>query len=102
MAQEIHVNDIGTVFRATILNESGVVVDLSSATLMQFTFKNNKISSFDRTCSFTTDGSDGKIEYTTVDGDLSVEGQWDMQANFTIPTGSWHTDLHPFQVVGNL
>ena len=38
MASEIHVNDVGTRFKFTV-KDSGVVVDLSSASLLQINFR---------------------------------------------------------------
>ena len=51
---------------------------------------------------FYTDGSDGKVEYTTVANDLSDVGRWWLQGYFELPTGKWHTSWYSFQVRENL
>jgi hypothetical protein len=78
-----HVNDIGTTFVVTIndLTSSG-----GSAVA----------------AGFTTDGTDGKIEYTTVDGDLNGAGNWEIQAKVVTPSGTWSTGVGYFKVYENI
>jgi hypothetical protein len=56
----------------------------------------------EKTAVFSTDGSDGKIRYITVDGDLDAIGKWKIQARVVMPTGSWSSNLSSFKVYGNL
>ena len=44
----------------------------------------------------------GKVEYATVDGDLSGAGNWELQAKIVSPDGSWSTDVGNFRVYENL
>jgi len=101
MAKEIRVDDVGTVFTATIKDGTDVV-DISSASTKQFIFKPENGSSVTKSATFTTDGTDGKIYYTTVADDLSVEGKWKLQAYIVMSTGSWRTDIYTFTVHSNL
>jgi hypothetical protein len=101
-----HVNDIGTTFVVTIndLTSSGgsAVADISDATSMVLYFKRSCGSTFSRTAGFTTDGTDGKIEYTTVDGDLNGAGNWEIQAKVVTPSGTWSTGVGYFKVYENI
>ncbi len=100
-ADEIHVNDIGTVLIFTIKDGSSVV-DVSTATTKQIIFSNPSCSTVTKSGSFTTDGTDGKIQYTTVSGDLDVGGTWRAQAYIVIGGNEWHSDITSFEVHPNL
>jgi len=104
--EEAHVNDIGTVFRVTVYDTSSTgttsVADISSATTKKFTFKKPDGTTFERVAVFTGTGSDGKIEYATVDGDLSGPGTWHLQAYVATPDGNWNTSVGYFKVYENL
>lgn len=100
-ANEIHVGDIGTIFRTTV-KEGSSVLDISAATTTQLIFRRPDGTSFTKTAEFTTDGTDGKIEYPTIAGDLDVAGNWSWQSYIVMPSGSWHTDIGTFSVHANL
>ncbi len=101
MAGEIHVGDIGTVFRLTIKDQDGVVVDVSSATgagEKEILFQGpGKLVT--QTAVFTTDGTDGDIEYVTVSGDISVVGEWTLQGHVILTAGEWRTTAVAFPVL---
>ena len=104
--EQAHVNDIGTVFRVTVFDTTSTgsteVADISVATSKLFYFGGPSGATFTRSAVFTTDGSDGKIEYATVDGDLSGPGTWEIQAKVVTPVGTWNTDVACFRVYENL
>ncbi len=104
--EQSHVNDIGTVFRVTVFDTtstgSTTVADISSATTKKFTFRRPDGSTFERVAVFTNSGSDGKIEYATVDGDLNGPGTWHLQALVTTPDGTHNTSVGYFKVNENL
>ena len=111
---EIHKDDIGTEFIVTILDftedNDGEIVDISTATIKQIIFlKPDGVTKLTNTALFTSvasggtaDGTDGKISYFTVPGDLSEVGQYKVQAFITTPGGSWSTTISKFRVVDNL
>ena len=80
--EQAHVNDIGVIFRVT-------VYDTNSTT-------------FERVAVFTNTGSDGLIQYATVDGDLNGPGTWHLQALVTTPDGTFNTSVGYFKVNENL
>ena len=101
-ANEIHLNDYGTIFRATILDGS-TVVDISTAANKQFIFNPPATEiNFAVSGVLVTDGTDGQIQYTTVSGDLNVAGNWCVQAAVTFPTSHWNTDIFKFKVHENI
>ena len=104
--EQIHLNDIGTRFEATIKEKIAdgtlVVVDLTGATVIQLIFFKADGISETKSASFSTDGSDGKIKYLTLSGDIDQIGIWQIQAHITIPAGDWRSNIEDFRVYRNL
>ena len=102
-AGEIHKGDYGTVFKATILDSNAVVVDVSAATLLQFTFYRADRSKLIVTPVFTNTGTDGLIQYTSVSGDVNSAGQWKLQGYVeTDANHHYYSDIQSFKVYENL
>lgn len=101
-ANEIHKGDIGTQFKVTIKNQTGTVVDLSGMSTKQILLKKPSGDILTKTASFFTDGSDGIIVYTTVDGDINEHGEWFLQAYYSDGTSARYTDITLFTVHRNL
>jgi hypothetical protein len=105
-ANEIHQYDIGTIFELTMMDDEAVL-DISGQLLMEIHFAKPdgtvlvKIASFTNTTG-TQDGVDGKMEYTTVTGDLDQTGTWKIQGIVQLPTGKWSSDISSFKVYKNL
>lgn len=103
--QELHYNDIGTAFLVTIkdcVSGTATAMDISSASTVELILKSPSGVSKTKTASFTTDGTDGKIQYITVDGDLDEIGTWRIQSKVVIGSGTWRTDVGVFRVYENL
>ena len=101
-SNEIHKNDIGTVFKVTIKDGSSAV-DISTSTTKQLIFKKPSGQKLEANASYYTDGSDGIITYTTVDGDLNEEGMWKIQGKIILSGGNtFNTDLTSFKIHRNL
>jgi hypothetical protein len=99
---EVHINDIGTIFRMTLLDEDDNPVDLATTTQKQLIFKKPSGATLTKTAVFYTDGTDGIIQYTVVDGDLDELGEWKWQAYIVNPVGSWRSNIAKFRVYKNL
>lgn len=99
--EEIHVGDIGTVFEVTIKDGSSVV-DISSATALQIIFKKPDDSSLTKIAIFSSDGTDGKMKYTSVANDLNISGSWRLQGRVVMPVGEWRSTTGNFGVYKNL
>ena len=103
--QEVHYNDIGTVFLVTVkdcVSGTSTALDVSTATSLQIVFKSPSGTSSTKTASLNSDGTDGKIYYTSVDGDLNETGTWRMQAVVSIDGGTYRSEVGTFKVYENL
>lgn len=92
-----HYNDVGTIIRV-IVRENGNVKNISSASTLQIILTDPTFDKKTKTASFTTDGTDGAIEYTTVDGDFDEVGVWEVQG---IVDG-FKSEIETFEVRRNL
>jgi len=98
---DFHVGDIGTPIEFEA-REDGAAIDISTATSMDITIKRPDGTILSVSGAFVTDGTDGKLDYTTVSGDLSVSGEYCAQVKLTLPAGTWNSDVDHFDVAGNL
>lgn len=104
MGCDAHIGDIGTVITLTIVDQDGTAVDVSTATTKEIHLQPPSGDAVQKTASFTTDGSDGKIYYTTASAsDLNVAGTWEAQAYVVLSGGNtWKSTIKEFKVRANL
>jgi DUF4097 and DUF4098 domain-containing protein YvlB len=103
MACEIHIGDVGTKFLFTVQDCDDVnPLDVSTASSIEIMFKKPDGSLLTVVGTFLTDGTDGKVYYDTVSGDIDQIGYWKVQGKVTFPTGLFYSDIHKFQVYSNL
>lgn len=100
-ANEVHLNDIGVQFVVT-LKDDDETIDISAATTKNFLFKKPSGDLLTKAGTLVTDGTDGKLSYTTASGDLNEVGTWKMQCNIIIGTYNWHSDVISFKVHRNI
>ncbi len=99
---EIHLNDLGTDLVVTIKDGTSVV-DISTATTRQLILGKPDGTSLTKSGTFTTDGTDGKLQYTTIVSDLSVIGWWKIQGYIVTSTGKkFRSDIGNFEVHANI
>lgn len=101
MSSEIHVGDIGTEFRVTV-KDNDVVVDVSSATVLNMIFRKPDGTLLTTNADLYTDGTDGIIYYRAVYGDLDQPGIYKLQAYVEISGGSYYSSIGSFKAVCNL
>lgn len=101
MASEIHEGDIGTKLLITITDD-GSVVDISSASTLSIFIKKPNGTVLSRTGTLETDGTDGKMYYITLAGDLDVAGNYKIQAKVVLTSGSYFSSTATFKVHCNL
>lgn len=109
---DIHQNDVGTEFLATIMkNVNGIEspMDISKAVSKQIVIRKPDNTVLVRHAIFTPissgalgTGVDGKLSYFSVPGDLDIRGTYRIQAVVTNPQGKWFSSIDKFKVVGNL
>ena len=105
---KLQLNDIGTTFVLTIVEGSTadpcvlVPVNISSATAMTLEFGKPDGTTISRAAVLDSDGTDGKLKYVTVAGDIYQVGRWQVQAAATL--GGWigRSDIHQFLVAANV
>lgn len=105
--KEIHVGDIGTVFELTIKDEENDIVDISSQSSMEIVFQKPNHTIVTKNAELVNTGTDGKVQYVTVAGDLDIAGvspkpHWALQAVVVLPAGIWNSDIRKFDVHPNL
>ncbi len=102
MPSQIHLNDKGTQFLATIRDQDNAIVNIATATVKRFIFKKPSEEVVEKNATFYTDGTDGKLYYITASGDLDELGNWQYQA-YIEPGSDWfHSDTVTFRVERNL
>lgn len=106
---DMHVGDFGTTFEMTILNRStNKPVPLAATTVRIFIFHPpSDDPNFVKDAELVTPsganaGLDGKLKYVFQEGDITVEGEWQVQGLVQTLDGQWHTDIETFQVGENL
>jgi hypothetical protein len=99
---DVHVGDVGTVFRLEVRDQDDAIVDVSGATTMNITFKKPSGTTAVKTAVHATDGTDGLIQYITVSGDIDEAGVWQYQGFIDLPAWEGHTLPVAFPVRRNL
>ncbi len=105
-ADEIHVGDLGTVFRQ-LVTDCGSVVDLSTATSLSICFLTAAQTTTTVAATFTNVGTDGLMQYTVISSEfLDTEGEWSWQGKIYFGAASppqlFHTNTLTFEVFANL
>ena len=95
--------DIGTVFRAAIIDcDTGLPINISAATVKKIKFQLPDLTVMEKDAVFTTNGSDGYIQYKTVANDLSLAGRWKIQG-YVVDSGYTNSSsVEEFIVLSNL
>lgn len=92
-----HKGDIGTVL-ILFVHDDQVAVDVSGASTKTIYIKKPSGTVLTKTASFTTDGTDGKIEWTTVSNDLDEAGEYQLQGYLVLASWTGKTDIATFVV----
>lgn len=98
---KIRVGDIGTEFIAEIKDDDGVV-DISAGTNLKMKFKKPDGTTVEKTAGFYTDGTDGKLLYTSIEGDIDQAGIWAVQGSLTLGTWDGKSSIYRYDVKANL
>lgn len=101
MASEIHVGDVGTQLIMTV-KDDGAVVDISSASSLTVILKKPDGQTYTKTGILLNDGTDGKMYYTSVNGDFNAAGSYKIQGIVGLSGGVYYTSISTFKVHCNL
>ena len=102
MTCTVQKNNVGTIFRLTFQDCAGSLIDISTATTKEIKFKKPSGTTATKAGTFTTDGSNGKLEYTSESGLLDEITTWQIQGHVIIGTQDFNTTIGTFEVVENL
>lgn len=108
MAKEVHIGDVGTIFRVELYDEElKQVVDVSAATVLSLHFLKpdgkGGVTKVPKTAVLSSGGVDGLIEYIGVAGFLDTPGNWRIQAEITFAGGNkWNAEVGKFIVHENI
>jgi hypothetical protein len=78
------------------------ILNVSNADDIYIIFQKPDSSDLTKTASLTTNGTDGKIKYTTIAGDLDQIGTWQIQARIDFGASVFSTDIQKFKVYRNI
>jgi len=99
---EVHVGDWGTELRLT-LKDGSTVVNLTDAVWIRYRISDpDEVVMIRDAVIRNPPGTDGKIKYVFVDGELDQEGTWEYQVKVLFPSGFWQSDILNFVVYENL
>jgi len=86
MAIVIVKGDTGTVVRRELIDEDGVTVDISSALAAgrRFYFISPTGVVKDVEATYTTDGTDGQLQYIIASSDIDEVGPWRLQVRINV------------------
>lgn len=102
MSINVQLGAVGVVFVVEAVDADGTAVDYSDATTKTIIFGRPGGTSATQTAIFTTTGADGKIQYTTIAGDLNTFGEWSIQGRFQKTGLDVKTALGTFMVRKNI
>ena len=102
MAGQLRKYDIGSVIRVTV-KENGQIFDASGAVVKMMKLRKPSGDVLEVPADFQTDGSNGILQYVTVEDDLGETGPWTGQVFLEFAANAaWHTEPWSFTVGGNL
>jgi hypothetical protein len=84
------------------LRDGYVALDISSATTKQIIIHKPDGTHLIRDVNFVTDGTDGKIYYLTVTGDLDQSGEYMTQSYVDFPGFKGYSAITSFTVYANV
>jgi hypothetical protein len=101
MASQIHVGDIGTTLIGTF-SDSGTAVDISTASSIEMIIKKPDQTKLTKTATFVTDGTDGKVQYITIAGDIDQAGNYKIQGKVVYGGATYYSSISTFKVYCNI
>ena len=94
-------NAVGYVITLTVTDD-GAAVDLSTASTKQFLMMKPDGTKLIVSADFSSDGTDGKLKYATIAGDIDQAGRYRVQAYVVTPTFSGSSTITDFTAGRNL
>lgn len=95
----IHIGDAGLDIVVKFVS-GNIPFDVSSSTSNKILFKKPSGAVIERNALIFTDGTDGRIRYTTIDNDIDELGVWQIWGETVLPAGKRTSDRGYFAVIG--
>jgi hypothetical protein len=89
-------DDWGTILEITIMeciDGELRAVDLSSFTTLQLIFRDPEYTLSTKIPVLKTDGTDGVIQYTYLEGEFNLQDNWSYQFRGVSPLGAWRSEI---------
>ena len=101
------VGDVGTAIEITVLTTDSITgqttpFDLSSATLKNIRFLKPDGTLLIAPAALSTNGTDGKMRYVTVDGDFDQVGTYQVEGEVGNSNGHWTTTIVKMKVTKSI
>lgn len=100
MRDEIHKNDFGTLFTATV-KDGDAIAPLTDATSLAFLAKPPVAAAKTWSASLRS-GTSNVVDYVIQSGDLDESGEWQLQLYVVSPSGEWRSNVRKFTVHANV
>jgi hypothetical protein len=96
----IYVGATGVRIEFEVLDEDNVVVDISLAVskTVDVVRPDDTVAATAAAATFTTDGTDGKMYYEIINGDLTMEGTYRAQADLDLTSWNGKATIIDFEV----
>lgn len=101
MSDFIQVGAIGLVMTLTV-EEDGAAVNVSSASTKKIKIRKPGGAVLEKDAAFTTNGTDGKLTYTTISGDIDKVGEYRVQAYVVMSGFTGSSSIATFEAKKNL
>jgi hypothetical protein len=98
----IRIGDIGTAFEIALTEDGSVFSIADALTVKQIKFKKPDGTTVTQDAVFSSDGTDGKLRYVSIVGDIDMRGSWQMQAYVEKASWQGHSEINYFEVFENL
>lgn len=100
--QKIRVGVVNTTIEVELKENCLAALATEGATVKNIIVQRPDGTTFTRPGVFTTDGTDGKIYFLTIAGDLTMSGTYYIQSYLELPSWQGHSDIGEFEVFDNL
>lgn len=101
-ADGAQVGDVGVQIVVQVLDQDDNVVDIAGASALKIKFLKPDGTALDKTAVLYSDGTDGKIVYTTLTGDLDQAGLYQLQGKLNLNSTPKSTRLGALVVAANV
>lgn len=101
-ADGAQVGDVGIQIIVQVIDQDGDILDIGDASALKIKLQKPDGTAVDKGAALLTDGSDGKMYYTTQTNDLDQAGIWQVQGKLTLSGTPKSTRVASMVVAANV